>query len=244
MPETGENWICPYCNHAQVIDSARSERTKRAIYVDGCEWGDLGYWYQAIACANSKCRKLSFDLALLQREDRTNGFAVIGMLREWRLLPASFAKPQPDYIPQAIRDDYGEACAIRDLSPKASATIARRCIKGMIRDFCGIARARLVDEINDLTKQVEQGKAPPGVLADSVEAIDHVRRIGNIGAHMEKDINVIVDVDPDEAQKLIELIELLFEEWYVARNTRAEKLRQLGIIAASKKVQQATKPQS
>jgi hypothetical protein len=45
-----------------------------------------------------------------------------------------------------------------------------------------------------------------------VEAIDIVRNIGNIGAHMEADINVIVDVDPDEAQTLIELIETLFLE--------------------------------
>ena len=36
-----------------------------------------------------------------------------------------------------------------------------------------------------------------------------VRKVGNIGAHMEKDINVIVDVDPDEAQHLIGLITFL-----------------------------------
>jgi hypothetical protein len=33
-----------------------------------------------------------------------------------------------------------------------------------------------------------------------VDAIDHVRKIGNIGAHMEADINVIVEVEPKEAQ--------------------------------------------
>jgi hypothetical protein len=31
---------------------------------------------------------------------------------------------------------------------------------------------------------------------DTVATIDHVRQIGNIGAHMEANINVIVDVDP------------------------------------------------
>ena len=50
----------------------------------------------------------------------------------------------------------------------------------------------------------------------------YVRKIGNIGAHMEADINVIVDVDRNEAQVLIELAELLFEEWYVAAETRKE----------------------
>jgi len=42
---------------------------------------------------------------------------------------------------------------------------------------------------------------------DIVEAIDQVCRIGNIGARLEADINVIVDVDPDEALVLIELAE-------------------------------------
>ena len=60
---------------------------------------------------------------------------------------------------------------------------------------------------------------------ESVEAIDHVRTIGNIGAHMEKDIDLIIEVDPGEAQALIELIELLFEEWYVAKYEREQSSR-------------------
>lgn len=49
-----------------------------------------------------------------------------------------------------------------------------------------------------------------------------VRRIGNIGAHMEKDINLIVDIEPDEAQKLIKLIELLLQQWYIERHNQQE----------------------
>lgn len=51
---------------------------------------------------------------------------------------------------------------------------------------------------------------------------------------MEKDINLIVEVDPGEAQALIELIEMLFEEWYVARHTRQEKLDKIRVVAAEK----------
>jgi hypothetical protein len=82
----------------------------------------------------------------------------------------------------------------------------------MIRDFCKISKHRLIDEIKELRKRVNEDQAPLGVQPDTVDAIDHVRKIGNIGAHMETDINVIVDVDPNEAQVLIELAELLFEE--------------------------------
>lgn len=50
------------------------------------------------------------------------------------------------------------------------------------------------------------------------KAMDALRKIGNIGAHMESDINLIVDVEPEEAQALIKLIELLIKEWYIARH--------------------------
>ena len=39
---------------------------------------------------------------------------------------------------------------------------------------------------------------------------------------MEKDINLIVDIEPDEAQKLIKLIELLLQQWYVERHNQQE----------------------
>ena len=162
--------------------------------------------------------------------------------KRWTLLPPSSAKPQPDFIPKPIRDDYYEACAIRDLSPKASATITRRCLQGMIRDFCEISKGRLLDEIKELRERVDSGHAPSGVLPDSVDAIDDVRKIGNIGAHMEVDINVIVDVDPDEAQTLIELVEALFVEWYVAREARKARLGHLKQIAADKKQQKEAQP--
>ncbi len=130
--------------------------------------------------------------------------------------------------------DYYEACAIRDRSPKASATLARRCLQGMIRDFCNIRGGTLDWEIRELRRQVDAHEAPRSVTLESVEAIDHVRKVGNIGAHMEKDINLIVDVDPGEAQALIELIELLFEEWYVERHERQKRLARVKEIREDK----------
>ena len=149
--------------------------------------------------------------------------------------PRSSSKPQPEYIPYALREDYEEACAIRDLSPKAAATLVRRCLQGMIRNFCGINDEKtLNNEIKALKALVDSGHAPSGVTEESVEAIDQVRGIGNIGAHMEKDIDLIVDVDPNEAQVLIELVEMLFEEWYVSRHQRQERLGRIKNIAEIK----------
>ncbi len=54
---------------------------------------------------------------------------------------------------------------------------------------------------------------------------------------MEKDIDLIVEVDPGEAQALIGLAEKLFEEWYVARHNRQQRLARIAAIAAEKKGQ-------
>lgn len=144
--------------------------------------------------------------------------------------PISLAKKFPDYIPEAIRQDYEEACAIVNLSPKASATLSRRCLQGMIRDFWGIKETNLSKAIGEL-----EDKIP----ATQWRVIDGVRRIGNIGAHMEKDINLIVDIDSDEAQKLIKLIEHLLEQWYI--NRHEQELLYADIIGIDETKQSARK---
>lgn len=125
------------------------------------------------------------------------------------IYPASLAKQFPDYVPVPIRQDYEEAYAIKDLSPKASATLSRRCLQGMIRDFWNINKKNLYEEISELKDKIP---------AKQWEVLNGIRSIGNIGAHMEKDINTIVDIDPDEAERLIRVIELLIEKWYIARH--------------------------
>jgi len=139
--------------------------------------------------------------------------------------PQSKAKQYPAYIPQPIREDYEEACAVLHLSPKASATLARRCLQGMIRDFWGIAKATLYAEITEL-----KGEIP----ADLWAVIDSLRQLGNIGAHMEKETNLIVEIDPDEAEKLIRLIELLMKEWYINREERRQLFGDILEINAEK----------
>lgn len=58
------------------------------------------------------------------------------------------------------------------------------------------------------------------IQPDLWQSIDALREMGNIGAHMEADTDRIVDIDPDEAENLIKLIELLMKEWYINREER------------------------
>lgn len=179
-----------------------------------------------VTCPNPECREVAISAGIYASEQDARGSLQRGdPEKTWRLVPSSTAKVLPQYIPAAIRTDYEEACLIRDLSPKASATLARRCLQGMIRDFFGVSKDRLIDEINEIKNKVD---------ATIWRAIDAVRSVGNIGAHMEKDINVIVAVDPDEAEKLIRLIELLMQEWYVQRHEREQLVTGMIDLAASK----------
>lgn len=139
--------------------------------------------------------------------------------------PNSTAIQFPEYIPQAIRNDYEEACAIVSLSPKSSATLSRRCLQAMIRDFWGIKESTLYKEISQL-----QGKVP----ATQWQVIDALRQIGNIGAHPEADVNQIIDIEPEDATKLISIIELLLKQWYINRHEEQELYKQVLTLNSEK----------
>ncbi|WP_128292459.1 DUF4145 domain-containing protein [Afifella aestuarii] len=228
-------WTCPYCGHLQTVTKPRLCVQESIIDVGTNRYGSTAFRVTSIGCSNPKCGEIqiTFEFGTAQHilciDQVYKCYTSRTLIR-----PESSAKPQPEYIPEAIRQDYIEACRICELSPKAAATLSRRCIQGIIRDFTGISKGRLIDEIRTLRSDIETGTAPSGVTTESVDAIDHVRSIGNIGAHMEKDINTIIDVEPLEARALIELIELLFEEWYVARKTRKDRLAQVQKIAENK----------
>lgn len=131
------------------------------------------------------------------------------------IFPKAVFRTFPDYIPAQIRKDYEEAYSIVDLSPNASATLARRCLQGMIRDFWGIVRGTLYDEISAIKDKVTKPQWA---------AIDALRKIGNIGAHMEKDTSLILDIESNEAKRLLSLIELLMEKWYITRHDEEQLL--------------------
>ena len=219
------NWTCPHCERAVTITDDRMSIDRHSLTIENAE-GLRAFLSQFIVCPNPDCRRVTLTATLREAVWLSGNLKSGKPIQHWDLVPDSRAKNFPPYIPKAILGDYREACLIRDLSPKASATLSRRCLQGMIRDFWGAKPSRLVDEIASIQPQVDPL---------TWDAIDAVRKIGNIGAHMEKDINLIVDVDPNEANLLIELIETLLREWYMNREERRVRMGHLVAAAASKK---------
>jgi len=73
-------------------------------------------------------------------------------------------------------------------------------------------------------------------------AIDGLRKIGNISAHMERNIDLIIDVEPEEAKKLLQLIELLIEKWYIGRHDEEQLLAEvIGISELKEAASQTSK---
>lgn len=230
------SWLCPYCNQISTegsyIDKTCSFSVMNSI-VDGVtQPTTIKAALYSRYCPNPECLKFTVNFIMDELESTPIGLRIKKRITDNRVLPIGATKIFPDYIPDAILNDYKEACLIRELSPKSSATLARRCLQGMIRDVWEVSEKNLALEIKAIEDKVE---------SEMWEAIDSIRSIGNIGAHMEKDINIIVDVEPSEAQLLIELLEMLIQEWYVERHNK--KLRLASIKSLAEKKQEERKKQ-
>lgn len=209
---------CPFCG--EIMSIHRNTHARWRINFDSPNLSypnPLPYLKLEIyKCPNDDCRKESVFV------DGVNGYIGDASVD---IYPQCIYEIFPEYVPAAIRSDYEEACAIVKRSPKAAATLARRCLQGMIHDFWDIHEKNLNAEITQL-----KGKVSPSQW----KAIDAVRSVGNIGAHMEHDVNKIIDVDPDEAGKLIRLIEHLIEKWYIDRHDEEELYAELAGISQAK----------
>lgn len=212
---------CLHCHAVvQITEDTKNERSigmKNQVSVNGSFCLDPMVKLSLYFCP--KCEKYSLRLADVGTHPGIGKFTFTRPA-----LLSNFS--MPEYVPENIQTDYFEAWDILELSPKASATLARRCLQGMIHDFWGITGKNLNAEISELHKQ--------DIPEQQWQAIDSLRKLGNIGAHMEKDVNLIVDIDPDEALKLLKLIEYLITDWYISRHNRETLYREIGAISGEK----------
>ncbi len=226
------HWVCPHCKRDTTVVRENIEVGGQGFEGPSRAGQALLTW-RRICCPNPDCAEYEFEATLHSAKYVGSVYANNA---EWtnrspfgrgrvRFYPKSSAIAFPEFVPLAIRNDYEEACDIGELSPKASATLARRALQGIVRDFWGATGRTLKDEIDSV-----QTKCDPLIW----EAMEAVRKVGNICAHMERDVNTIVDVEPDEAQMLIDLIETLVRETYEARHGRTSRMLALKSLADSK----------
>ena len=118
--------------------------------------------------------------------------------------------PLPKEVPEEFAEIYREACIVLSDSPKASAALSRRCLQHLLREKAHIKQSNLTNEIQEV---IDSGSLPPYI----VEAIDAVRKIGNYTARPIKSERTgeIVDVEPGEADWNLDVLEALFNYYFV-----------------------------
>lgn len=130
--------------------------------------------------------------------------------------------PLPDDVPDIFAQDYWEACLVLTDSPKASAALSRRCLQNILREKARVRKSELSREIDEILKSNHL----PSYYA---ERIDAIRNIGNFAAHPIKSTNTgeIVDVEPGEAQWLLDILEGLFDFYFVQPSELQRKCKEL-----------------
>lgn len=234
------SWLCPHCGTTVTLQTVNVSRGQAKVIIDTSEndEGIMLTWF-ATKCPSKTCGKFELDVGAhfgvigkYSNDDRNDNVLVadnhrpVGIGR-FRFEPR-VGTPLSSHVPQAVIADYTEACLIADLSPKAAATLCRRALQGMVRDRWGVKRGNLVDELKEIEQHCE-----PALF----KAMAGLRSIGNIGAHPEKNINVIIDVEEGDVESLLGLLQILDKDWYVARAARADRLAAIVVLGENKSAQ-------
>lgn len=230
------SWECPHCGTTATLQNVDLKRGKSsaAIHTAKDEEGICLSWL-AIKCPSKTCGKFVLDIgahfgpiskfANGSRSDNVEADPKrpVGV-GDFRFEPR-VGTPLSAHPPKAVIEDYTEACLIKDLSPKAAATLCRRALQGMVRDFWGVSKRTLAEELQAIESQCDDAL---------FKAMTGLRSIGNIGAHPERNIDLIIDVEEGEVESLLGLLHILDKEWYVARAARADRLAAVVALGASK----------
>ena len=110
-------------------------------------------------------------------------------------------------------------------SPKASAALSRRCLQQILREKAKVKPGKLHAEIDEVTKA--NGQHVPPYITESL--LDAVRHFGNFAAHPERDIATgeIIDVENGEAEWCLDIVEMLFDFYFVQPDRAAKRAAQL-----------------
>jgi hypothetical protein len=182
------------------------------------EWVSLdrdkeGVWgIEKYLCPNPECGKWIFYLVKGSpswAHGSLTGFSNVDKRILFHPKGANRPPVPPEVLPK-FAEDYTEACLILPDSPKASAALSRRCLQNLLREHVKVKQGKLADEIQQV---IDSGNLPSHLS----ESIDAVRNVGNFAAHPLKTekSGEILPVEPGEAEWNLEVLEALFDFYFV-----------------------------
>ncbi len=212
---------CPHC-----LESFYATLTDTPIVWSGSWTPDAtpGYW----VCRATRCPACGRNTILLRLMHKDNPNLLVKETMVW---PRGVARaPIPKEVPEKFAAGYREACDVFAGSANASAALSRRYLQLLLREVAGV-------KASDLSKEIDA--VLPSLPSAIAEAVDAVRVIGNFAAHPIKSTNTgeIVDVEPGEAEWSLDVLESLFDFYFVQPAKLAAKKAEM-----NKKLTDAGKP--
>ncbi len=203
---------CPYCLHdfheddkREVYEIRDSSDLEKGAYIN--EW----------ICPN--CMK-----SILHLYEKYWNWNTYRARFHTKLKPTWTSRnPFPDWLIEDIYLlDYKEACLVIDLSPKASAALSRRCLQLILRDKGWYGQRDLAEQIQ---AALDEWRLPSHIS----EWLDAIRNIWNFAAHPNKSKHTweIVDVESGEAEWSLDLLEDLFDYYFIQPELSRQKREKL-----------------
>jgi len=216
---------CPYCAVAIFIEF----ENERIVFQDVTS-PELGWEIAATQCPS--CGEIIVVKRKGELEDKGYYLSDDEVQEERIIYPATINRPLPTEVPEPYHTDFKEAASVLGLSPKASAALSRRILQTVLEQKFNIKK-------RSLDKEIEEFLTLTGVPTHLSQAVDAVRTVGNFAAHPIKDTQTgtIVDVEPGEAEWLLDVLEALFDFAFVQPKKLKQKRQEL-----NEKLQRTGKP--
>lgn len=217
---------CPHClesfHESWTTLDAGSEQNTQGVVSSRIGWNVR--WTMCPAC-----HKATLELTEYEQLGSSGIRA-----RSRRMIRPKIASriPLPAEVPAQFSADYLEACAVLADSPKACSALGRRCLQHLLREKGGFEKKDLFDQIQDA---LDSKSLPSDIAAD----LDTVRVVGNFAAHTMKSTNSgeVLEVEPGEAEWNLEVIEQLFDFYFVRPEVNKRRRQKL-----NEKLAEAGKP--
>lgn len=221
---------CPHCT--VEINSAFAEN-----YIGKDRDGYFSTFI--MKCPNMECQRFIVQIgqgddtwtSIATHETRLRTDTASGIVYR-TVRPVATNRPIPPEVKGSYKEDFEQACLTLPFSPKASAALSRRCLQNILRDKAAVKHS-------DLSKEIDEVLASNKLPSHLAESIDAVRNLGNFAAHPIKSQHTseIVDVEPGEAEWSLDVLEGLFDFYFVQPAVLAAKK-----AALNKKLAEAKKP--
>ena len=173
------------------------------------------YWRVTI-CPDCKEPTMKIGMRKISQPFLTN--------EDYFMVYPQFPKRSPvdDSVPEAFKVDYIEACNVLPISAKASAALSRRVLQGILKQN-GYTSSNLARQIDAALSEGDPQKSLPPTIRKTIDA---VRNFGNFAAHPITDQTSlqVIDVENGEAEWCLEIVEALFNHYYIQPALNAKRI--------------------